>query len=139
MNKEQAKNKLYDELLYTVREYGGTEADLLELIDSFSYLDGWAPIFTSPEREQHYSIEQFLKEQKPVLEKYLDNLDIVYSKEVINGYVMYRLFNDALIIKPDEDKYNVNIKVGNREFITLSLLSFTDITDIIIGNKDKFQ
>lgn len=139
MNKEQAKNKLYDELLYTVREYGGTEADLLNLIDSFSYLDGWAPIFKNPEREQHYSIEQFLKEQKPVLEVYLDNLDVVYSKEVINDYVMYRLFNDALIIKPDEDKYNVNIKVGNREFITLSLLSFTDITDIIIGNKDKFQ
>lgn len=139
MNKEQAKNKLYDELLYTVREYGGTEADLLKLIDSFSYLDGRAPIFTSPEREQHYSIEQFLKEQKSVLEKYLDNSEVVYSKEVINDYVMYRLFNDALIIKPDEDKYNVYIKVSDKKFITLYLLSFMDITYIIIGNKDKFQ
>lgn len=136
MDIQEAKDKLYYELLYTVREYGGTEEDLLELVDSFSYLDGKAPMFMNPKRE-NYSIEQFLNEQKPVLETYLDNLGVPYEKEVSSDYVKYKVFNDNIIIEPYEDKYNVEIKINENNSSTL-LLSFPSVIDIVIDNKYRF-
>lgn len=138
MNEEQAKDKLYYELLYTVREYGGTEADLLKIVDSFSYLDGKSPMFMNPERES-YSIEQFLNEQKSNLEKYLEALDIKYNKVIDITGVEYKIFGGKLVIQEGDNYYTLSINVDNSHDITLYKLPFYSMLSIIIDNKYKFQ
>ncbi|QVD58636.1 hypothetical protein Remus_005 [Silviavirus remus] len=45
MNIQEAKDKLYDELLYTVSLCEGTEEDLLELIENLFYIYNDEPAF----------------------------------------------------------------------------------------------
>ncbi|BBI90135.1 hypothetical protein MRS_018 [Staphylococcus phage MR003] len=129
MNIQEAKDKLYDELLYTVILCDGTEEDLLELIENLFYIYNDEPAFLSKDGMQ-YTIKEFM-EQRKTLEATLNKLGLAYKKSESLKYIEYKLVDKSISIKEyGKDNYAIFI-FNNTTQYKLSNLTYDTVIDMV--------
>ncbi|BEU75275.1 hypothetical protein RNIID_0630 [Staphylococcus phage phiRNIID] len=131
MNIQEAKDKLYDELLYTVSLCEGTEEDLLELIENLFYIYNDEPAFLSKDGMQ-YTIKEFMERRK-TLESILTELGIGYAMIEYHTHTEYELVTYSVlkVIQHDVDNYTVIIDTNSDKNIKLSDLTLEAVKDIL--------
>ncbi|UVD42400.1 hypothetical protein [Staphylococcus phage vB_SauM-V1SA19] len=129
MNIQEAKDKLYDELLYTVSLCEGTEEDLLELIENLFYIYNDETAFLSKDGMK-YTIKDFMERRK-TLEAILNKLGLAYKKSESLKYIEYKLVDKSISIKEyGKDNYTVFIFNSTTQY-KLSNLTYDTVIDMV--------
>ncbi|AKA61385.1 hypothetical protein BH792_gp135 [Staphylococcus phage Stau2] len=129
MNIQEAKDKLYDELLYTVTLCDGTEEDLLEIIENLFYIYSEEPAFLN-KGGMKYTIKEFI-EQRKTLEAILNKLGLAYKKSESLKYIEYKLVDKSISIKEyGKDNYTIFIFNSTTQY-KLSNLTYDTVIDMV--------
>lgn len=129
MNIQEAKDKLYDELLYTVILCDGTEEDLLEMIENLFYIYSDEPAFLSKDGMM-YTIKEFM-EQRKTLEAILNKLGLAYKKSESLKYIEYKLVDKSISIKEyGKDNYTIFMFFSGTQY-KLSNLTYDTVIDMV--------